>query len=145
MNPAEMAKTKRGCVSGKHFKRLGIKCLLTEDEIQKIWDRDGGEKMDFPCLDRIDPFGNYSFQNCRFIERVHNSKRGRMFQVVNYRGRVCGESDPTVSVRISLPVLMSVKKLAKTEGRSIRVQMEMLIKTAFNLKADQALGIARKP
>jgi len=46
----------------------GITIDLTMAQIKEMWFRDGADKMDRPSLDRIDSKGNYTFNNCRFIE-----------------------------------------------------------------------------
>lgn len=47
-----------------------------------------------------------------------------------------------VSVRISYSLLESARKYAEREGRTLKGQIECMIKTAFALYADQE--IARK-
>jgi hypothetical protein len=69
--PAEYAK--RRCTDVKHreyprYGGRGIEYLLTKEEVIKLFTRDDGDKLDRPSLDRIDPDGNYCFENCRFIE-----------------------------------------------------------------------------
>lgn len=54
----------------------GIGFELTKLEIEILWKRDYAEDLEFPSLDRLDSKGNYSYENCQFIEhRVNSAKR----------------------------------------------------------------------
>jgi hypothetical protein len=69
--PLEYAK--RRCSDPKHreFSRYGgrgIKCFLTKQQAIELFIRDQAHLLERPSLDRIDPDGHYSFENCRFIE-----------------------------------------------------------------------------
>lgn len=63
--------------SYKWYGGKDIKCLLTTDEIKKLWFRDKAYQLNWASLDRINPKDNYTFKNCRFIEMSQNSKRGK--------------------------------------------------------------------
>jgi hypothetical protein len=52
----------------KNYGGRGIKCLITEEELKKLWFRDKAYKMQRPSIDRIDNDGNYEYNNCRYIE-----------------------------------------------------------------------------
>ena len=84
----------------KYYYDKGIKCEITYDELMSIWERDSGHLLKSPSIDRIDSNGNYSFDNCRFIERSENSRAGKF-----------GENNPSA-------------KLTKKEVAEIRVLLD---------------------
>ena len=53
-----------------------IKCLLTQDDIKYLWERDKPWLLKRLSIDRIDSQGNYTRENCRFIELSENSRLG---------------------------------------------------------------------
>ena len=59
----------------------GIKCLLTAEQIEFLWVRDGASKMKRASIDRIDNNGNYEVSNCRFMEQPENSRLGGYVQL----------------------------------------------------------------
>ena len=69
----------------KNYGLRGIKCLLSEEDIKKLWFRDDAWLLLRPSIDRIDSDGNYEYANCRFIERSENSSR-RCFKVQREKG-----------------------------------------------------------
>lgn len=62
----------------------GIICLLTRPEIKSLWERDRAYLMGTPTLDRINPDGNYTLGNCRFLEMRENSRRARLGKVAAF-------------------------------------------------------------
>lgn len=53
----------------------GIKCFLTHADIDYLWKRDKVYNLKRPSIDRIDSEGDYTLENCRFIELTENSRR----------------------------------------------------------------------
>lgn len=73
--PREWAR--RRCVDKKHreyngYGGRGITFSLTMEEAERLYVRDKAHRLDKPSLDRVDPDGPYSFENCRFIELRDN-------------------------------------------------------------------------
>lgn len=57
----------------KYYGERGIKCLITQDELKELWFRDKAYEMNRPSISRKDNDGNYTFDNCEFIEFGKNS------------------------------------------------------------------------
>ena len=57
----------------KYYGGRGIQNLITEEELKLLWCRDNAVQMKRPSIDRIDNNGNYTFDNCRYIEQRDNS------------------------------------------------------------------------
>jgi len=58
----------------KYYGGRGIKVLLSNEEVEFIWNRDKAHLLKDPTIDRIDSNGNYEISNCRFIERSENTR-----------------------------------------------------------------------
>ena len=54
---------------------IGKKLTITSDELKAIWFRDNAEEMQHPSIDRIDLTGDYTKENCRYIEMSENRLR----------------------------------------------------------------------
>lgn len=63
------------CKDYKYYGKRGIRMLLTLCEFEVLYKRDNANQMKEPSIDRIDGDGDYCFENCRFIEKLENSKR----------------------------------------------------------------------
>lgn len=73
---------------------IGIKCLITADEIRRLWIRDKASKMERPTIDRINPKGHYKFSNCRFIENRLNCSLATKNKSSKYIGIFVDKSCP---------------------------------------------------
>jgi len=69
---------RRRCLDKKIIRYInyggrGIKFLLTMEEIKTLWFRDRAWLLKKPSINRKDNDGNYTFENCEFIEKGKNS------------------------------------------------------------------------
>lgn len=59
----------------RYYGGKGIKNFMSFSDVFYLWMRDRAELMQQPSIDRIDPAGHYTIENCRFIETRENRKR----------------------------------------------------------------------
>jgi hypothetical protein len=60
-----------------HYYKNGIKNFLNAKDVEHLWFRDNADEMEYPSIDRINTKGNYTLDNCRYIELSDNLKRKR--------------------------------------------------------------------
>jgi hypothetical protein len=63
------------CSHHPDYVNRGIRCLITKDELRELWFRDQAYLMKQPSIDRIDTNGQYTKENCRYMEKLENSLR----------------------------------------------------------------------
>ena len=64
------------CRSWQSYKGV-VEFHLTINEVKTLWFRDKADEMKKPSIDRIETTGNYTKDNCRFIEFLDNIRRPR--------------------------------------------------------------------
>lgn len=72
------ASARCNCPSNKRYKNYGgrgIKQLMSKKNFKFLWFRDKAYLLKQASIDRIDNDGNYTLENCRFIEHSKNSGR----------------------------------------------------------------------
>lgn len=85
--PLSLAKQRCNNSKDSHYKDYGgrgIKFLLSMEEGQKLWIRDGAQFLNCPSIDREDNNSDYTFDNCRFIEHTENVRRAQAILVLQY-------------------------------------------------------------
>jgi hypothetical protein len=55
-----------------YYYKHGIKLFMTPEDFKFLWFRDKAYALDRPSIDRIDPKGHYTLDNCRYIELLEN-------------------------------------------------------------------------
>jgi hypothetical protein len=68
----------------KWYGGRGIKCLITSDELKELWSRDKAYLMKMPSIDRIDNDGDYTFENCKFIENKENAIKDKKKKILQF-------------------------------------------------------------
>ena len=58
-----------------------IKIKITSLELKELWFRDKAYLMKRPSVDRKDNKGDYTKENCRYIELVENRRRGSVLKM----------------------------------------------------------------
>jgi hypothetical protein len=66
----------------------GIKCLIKYSDLMDLWQRDHASEMSQPSIDRINPDGHYTKENCRFVELVDNRKNRRFKSCPSCESRI---------------------------------------------------------
>lgn len=73
----------------KYGKR-GIKYLLSSNDGEHLWYRDSADLMDQPCIDRIDTNGNYTVENCQFLDKfIHDKKTDQKMELIRKKSFNC--------------------------------------------------------
>ncbi len=67
----------------KYYGGKGIKNFLTLEDLKYLWNRDRAGLMKQPSIDRKNGNGNYTIENCQFIEMEANRKK----RVKHYKQR----------------------------------------------------------
>lgn len=77
---------KRRCAPGGKYEKYGIKFLMTLENFEGLWFKHKAYNMKKPSIDRIDNFGNYTLENCQFIEySINSGKRDRKRRDIGVR------------------------------------------------------------
>lgn len=72
----------------KYYGGAGVKCLITLEDIEFLWQRDLANELTQPSLDRIDPTNDYTLSNCRFIEFAKNRVNRRFKQCASCNRKI---------------------------------------------------------
>lgn len=75
-NAQQRCENKRN-TSYHKYGRKGIKCLITLKDFKYLWFKDKAYLLKRPSINRKDPDGHYTLENCNFIEVSQNSREAR--------------------------------------------------------------------
>jgi len=70
--------------SYKDYGGRGIKCLISEEELKELWFRDKAYLMKKPSIDKKNNNGDYTFDNCQYIEWDINHIKDRNKPIFQY-------------------------------------------------------------
>jgi hypothetical protein len=66
----------------KDYGGRGIKCFITSEELKTLWIRDNAHLLKHPSINRKNNNGNYTFENCEFIEiGLNSSERNKRVSI----------------------------------------------------------------
>lgn len=68
----------------KNYGARGIKCLITKEEIKRLWFRDKAWLLKQPSIDRKKNDKDYTLNNCRFIELGENSAKDKRKPILQF-------------------------------------------------------------
>ncbi len=60
-----------------HYHKYGIKNFLQVKDLKYLWFRDKAYLMNKPSIDRINSYGDYTLDNCRYLELKKNVRGKR--------------------------------------------------------------------
>jgi uncharacterized Fe-S radical SAM superfamily protein PflX len=78
INPCRktLSNIRNRCNPDQKYGKRGIRCFITLKELEYLWGRDKAYLLKKPSIDRIDNTGDYTIENCRYIEHSENAKLG---------------------------------------------------------------------
>lgn len=83
------------CHSKTHpYFKKGRKNFITSIDLKYLWYRDKAYLLKKPSIDRIDSKGNYTLNNCRFIELRENILNGLKTKKRDNKGRFLIQFNP---------------------------------------------------
>ncbi len=91
----------------KYYKDRGIKFLMTQEDFKTLWIRDKAWLLKRPSVDRIDNNGNYTLENCHFMEVGENARKDNMGKKLRLSCRIR---------RIIKRISLQTKSLSGQEG-----------------------------
>ena len=68
---------KARCKNG--YAKFNIKNYLSMQDLKLLWERDRANLMTKPSIDRKNTCGDYTLENCRYIELSENIRRKKRF------------------------------------------------------------------
>jgi hypothetical protein len=110
----------------KRYGGRGIRAHIKFDEIISLWKRDNADSLKQPSLDRIDNDGNYTVENCRFIEFRENQLRSVIGKIPHNLGKdtrkiyhcpLCGEEFRDYEARTFCSKRCQYKGLSIRQGK----------------------------
>lgn len=117
----------------KDYGERGIQCLITEDELKELWFRDKAYLLKQPSINRKDNDGNYTFDNCEFIELNKN--------IAERNTRVL--SKPVLQYDLNGKIIKEWNS-ATEASRELNIKLSNISSVALNRKSQSAGGFKWK-
>ena len=121
MISVKLGDIKDRCTNKNHsnFKRYGgrgITNFLTVSDLIYLWNRDNAKELKRASIDRINNDGNYTLDNCRFIEMTENASLGHKANCLNEEKRI----KVVKILKSSNKTTLELAKLIKSDPSTIR-------------------------
>lgn len=71
-----------------NYWKRGIQLLMKLNDFKTIWFRDKAYLLKHPSIHRIDVNGNYSIDNCKYIEWIENIREGGRLSPTHFKKKV---------------------------------------------------------
>lgn len=110
--------TKPTDIRYKNYGGKGIKCLLDINQLHDLWERDSAHLLKQASIDRINSDGDYTMENCRFVEMSENR--------IN-RKNSNNKKGVGASIKIRKETYDIIQKYAKKDIRTFTGQLEFIV------------------
>lgn len=74
----------KNCKDYPNYGASGIKCLITSEELKRLWFRDKADLLDSPSIDREHKDRSYELNNSQYIEHKINSGKDKKIPILQY-------------------------------------------------------------
>lgn len=93
----------------KNYFGKNIKFNITYIEFKKLWIRDKAWLLKSPTIDRIDNDGDYTYDNCQFIENSLNASKDKLKPILQFdlQGNFIKEFSSQKEASIQLQITQS--------------------------------------
>lgn len=133
--------TSKSSSNHKYYIDKGIECLISEEEVKCLWFRDKAYLMEQPSIDRKDSNGNYTFDNCQFLEFDENRRKAVIKPIIQYdlQGNFIKEWNCIIDVEREINI--SHKQICS----NLKNKQKTVHGFIFKYKDDQPLNLKISP
>lgn len=121
----------------------GIKMLMTRDDLKYLWFKDKAYEMKRPSIDRIDPDGHYSIENCQYLELSENIAKKRSLRCENHPNAKLTNKNVIKIRKQYKSGKFTALQLGKLYGVDASV-ISKIIRNVIWTKVEEIEGVAKK-